>query len=86
MSPTTVHVLTVTKMSFLILTHFPLLISEGEMHDSAMLAHSGLLNDLEQYAFCHGMPMCVYGDPAPFTCTSSDSIQRLGTHNSNARV
>ena len=51
-------------MSFLILTHLPFLISEGKMHDSAMLAHSGLLNDLEQYAFCHGMPMCVYGDPA----------------------
>ena len=67
LSPTTVHVLTVTKtvtkMSFLILTHLPFLISEGKMHDS-MLAHSGLLNDLEQYAFCHGMPMCAYGDPA----------------------
>lgn len=43
---------------------FTIFISEGKMHDSAMLAHSGLLNDLEPYAFCHGMPMCVYGDPA----------------------
>ena len=30
-----------------------------------MLAESGLLRDLEQYAFSTGgQPMCIYGDPA----------------------
>ena len=30
-----------------------------------MLADSGLLRDLQQYAFDHGgQPMCLYGDPA----------------------
>lgn len=30
-----------------------------------MLAESGLLQDLEQYAFfTGGQPMCIYGDPA----------------------
>ena len=30
-----------------------------------MLADSGLLQDLQQYAFSHGgQPMCLYGDPA----------------------
>ena len=26
-----------------------------------MLVDSGLLNDLEQYVFCNGQPMCLYG-------------------------
>ena len=43
---------------------FTTFISEGKMHDSAMLARSGLLDDLEQFAYCDGTPMCVYGDPA----------------------
>ena len=30
-----------------------------------MLADSGLLQDLEAYAFSPaGLPMCIYGDPA----------------------
>ena len=30
-----------------------------------MLAYSGLLQDLEAYAFSPaGLPMCIYGDPA----------------------
>lgn len=37
---------------------------EGKRHDAAMLVDSGLLNDLEQYAFSDGQPMCLYGDPA----------------------
>ena len=42
-----------------------LLVSEGRKHDASMLAVSGLLRDLEQYAFSHGgQPMCLYGDPA----------------------
>ena len=43
---------------------FTTFISEGKMHDSAMLARSGLPDDLEQFAYCDGTPMCVYGDPA----------------------
>ena len=40
-------------------------ISEGRKHDSGMLADSGLLDNLEQFAFSPtGEPMCVYGDPA----------------------
>ena len=38
---------------------------EGKRHDSGMLADSGLLQELEQYAFSPtGEPMCIYGDPA----------------------
>ena len=38
---------------------------EGRMHDARMLANSGLLNILEQFAFSPtGQPMCIYGDPA----------------------
>ena len=41
------------------------MISEGKKHDAAMLADSGLLNDLEQRAFNPlGQPMCLYGDRA----------------------
>ena len=29
-----------------------------------MLVDSGLLGDLEQYAFVNGQPVCLYGDPA----------------------
>lgn len=40
-------------------------ISEGRKHDSGMLADSGLLDNLEQFAFSPtGEPMCIYGDPA----------------------
>ena len=40
-------------------------ISEGKKHDAAMLADSGLLNDLEHHSFSPtGNPMCIYGDPA----------------------
>ena len=39
--------------------------SEGKRHDSGMLADSGLLQDLEAYAFSPaGLPMSIYGDPA----------------------
>ena len=38
---------------------------EGKRHDASMLKDSGLLHDLEQYAFSTtGTPMCIYGDPA----------------------
>ena len=38
---------------------------EGKRHDAGMLAESGLLQDLERYAFSTGgQPMCIYGDPA----------------------
>ena len=38
---------------------------EGKRHDSAMLAESGLYNQLQQHAFLpNGNPLCVYGDPA----------------------
>ena len=41
------------------------LILEGRRHDSAMLADSGLLQDLEQHAFLTTRePMALYGDPA----------------------
>ncbi|XP_028410992.1 uncharacterized protein LOC114533621 [Dendronephthya gigantea] len=38
---------------------------EGKKHDASMLAQSGLLADLERFAFSEaGQPMCIYGDPA----------------------
>ncbi|KAK3727215.1 hypothetical protein QZH41_020352 [Actinostola sp. cb2023] len=38
---------------------------EGKKHDAGMLADSGLLNNLQQFAFnAAGQPLCVYGDPA----------------------
>ena len=38
---------------------------EGKKHDSGMLAQSGLLYNLEQYAYnTAGDAMCIYGDPA----------------------
>ena len=41
------------------------LILEGRRHDSARLADSGLLDDLEQHAFSITRePMALYGDPA----------------------
>ena len=41
------------------------LILDGRKHDSAMLAYSGLLQDLEQHAFSTTRePMALYGDPA----------------------
>ena len=44
---------------------YPSPVSEGRKHDASMLADSGLLRDLQQYAFDHGgQPMCLYGDPA----------------------
>ena len=40
-------------------------LSEGKTHDSAMLADSGLLHDLENHAFSRARdPMALYGDPA----------------------
>ena len=40
-------------------------LSEGRRHDAGVLADSGLLRDLEQYAFSPaGQPMCLYGDLA----------------------
>ena len=41
------------------------LILEDRRHDSAMLADSGLLGELEQHAFSTTRePMALYGDPA----------------------
>ena len=41
------------------------LILEGRRHDSAMLADSGLLGELEQHAFSTTRePMALFGDPA----------------------
>ena len=38
---------------------------EGWRHDAGMLADSGLLQDLQQFAFSPtGQAMCIYGDPA----------------------
>ena len=40
-------------------------ITEGRKHDAGMLADSGLLNDLQRFAYSTtGQPMCLYGDPA----------------------
>ena len=40
-------------------------VSEGRKHDAGMLADSGLLNDMRNFAFSPaGQPVCVYGDPA----------------------
>ncbi|CAH3032617.1 unnamed protein product, partial [Porites lobata] len=37
---------------------------EGRKHDAGMLADSGLMRDLERYAFSPtGDPMALYGDP-----------------------
>ena len=38
---------------------------EGRRHDSALLAMSGLLPQLEQHSFSpEGEALCIYGDPA----------------------
>ena len=38
---------------------------EGRRHDSAILAMSGLLPQLEEYSFSPaGLALCIYGDPA----------------------
>lgn len=38
---------------------------EGRKHDAGMLANSGILNDVGNFAFSPaGQPMCFYGDPA----------------------
>ena len=40
-------------------------VSEGRKHDAGMLADSGILNDVGNFAFSPaGQPMCFYGDPA----------------------
>ena len=40
-------------------------VSEGRKHDPGMLADSGLLHDLQRFAFFPtGQPMCIYGDLA----------------------
>ena len=40
-------------------------LSEGRKHDAGMLADSGLMQDLESYAFSTtGDPMALYSDPA----------------------
>lgn len=49
----------------LVILYFYFYFSEGRKHDSGMLADSGLLQQLSQYAFSStGDPMCLYGDPA----------------------
>jgi len=38
---------------------------EGKKHDSGMLGHSGLLDQLQQFGHKpNGEPVCLYGDPA----------------------
>nr|XP_047145960.1 uncharacterized protein LOC124818887 [Hydra vulgaris] len=37
---------------------------EGKKHDSTMLCESGLLQQLQQFAWHDGRPLCLYGDPA----------------------
>ena len=45
------------------------LILEGRRHDSAMLANSGLLDDLEQHVFSTTRePMALYGELALILC------------------
>ena len=40
-------------------------VSEGRKHYAGMLADSGLLKEMGNFAFSPaGQPMCVYGDPA----------------------
>ena len=44
---------------------FSFFILEGRKHDAGILADSGLLRDLQQYAFSPaGQPMCIYEDLA----------------------
>ena len=39
--------------------------TEGRKHDAGMLADSGLLRDLSQYAFSiRADPLCLHGDSA----------------------
>ena len=37
---------------------------EGRRHDAAMLAESGLLEQIEHFVAPNGVPFCLYGDPA----------------------
>ena len=37
---------------------------EGKKHDSTMLQESGLLTQLQQFAWFNAQPLCLYGDPA----------------------
>ena len=63
---TSQHKVLILKLGyFTLLILFDICFSEGKRHDSGMLADSGLLRDLEAYAFSPaGLPMCIYGDPA----------------------
>ena len=48
-------------MNTLTLCHWP----EGRRHDAAMLAMSGLMEELEQHSCApDGEALCIYGDPA----------------------
>ena len=49
---------------FIFLTFILIYFVEGKRHDAAMLIDSGLLENLENYPFVNGQPMCIYGDPA----------------------
>lgn len=52
------------KLLYLIKVIF-LYFLEGRRHDAGMLAESGLLQQLNQFAFSTtNSPMCLYGDPA----------------------
>ena len=63
--------------------HFVL---EGRKHDAGMLADSGLLRDLEQYAFSPGgsTHVCVrrFGLPSP--CSSSNPVSPCPTYTPHA--
>ena len=37
---------------------------EGRRYDSFMLVETGLLNQLQQHAWCKNNPLCIYGHPA----------------------
>ena len=54
-----------TPRLFCLFVFFFNFITEGRKHDAGMLADSGLLNDLQRFAFSTtGQAMCLYGDPA----------------------
>ena len=61
-SPTDIFISDIINFNFDIIFSF---LSEGGKHDAGMLADSGLMQDLERYAFSPtGDPMALYGDPA----------------------
>ena len=57
---------------FTLLILFDICFSEGKRHDSGMLADSGLLRDLEAYAFSPaGLPISAYMEIQPIDSEST---------------